>query len=206
MNEPMERRILLLALRGRDSQIIERLLTRSGHECVTCRSGDQLADALAEGAGAVLVTEESLVETDRSKLVAWLNAQPPWSDFPFILLSTKRAGRRPKDAAQILNQLGNVVVLERPVHGETLDSAVGAALRARLRQYDARSHLNELQSAERHPAPTQQHPRRPDRRADTRPGPRQRPVDAGDRRTGKGPGPPSFNPRKWTPWASSPAA
>ncbi len=144
----MERRILLLALRGRDSQIIERLLTRSGHECVTCRSANELATAMSEGAGAALVTEESLAETDRGRLVAWLSAQPAWSDFPFILLATKRAGRRPKEAALILNQLGNVVVLERPVHGETLGSAADAALRARRRQYEARSHLHELQSAE----------------------------------------------------------
>ena len=148
MSAEMERRVLLLALRGRDSEIMERLLSRSGHQCLPCRSGDDLAEALAQGAGAVLLTEESIAETDRSKLVAWLAAQPPWSDFPFILLSTKRAGRRPREAAQILNQLGNVVVLERPVHGETLDSAVGAALRARERQYEARSHLNGLQSAE----------------------------------------------------------
>ena len=144
----MEDRILLLALRGRDSQIVERLLVRGGHECVVCRSGDEMTAALAVGAGAALVTEESLAETDRHKLVEWLGAQPPWSDFPFILLATKRAGRRPKEAAQVLTELGNVVVLERPVHGETLASAVEAALRARRRQYEARGRLQELQSAE----------------------------------------------------------
>jgi len=144
----MEDRILLLALRGRDSQIVERLLVRGGHECVVCRSGDEMTAALAVGAGAALVTEESLAETDRHKLVGWLGAQPPWSDFPFILLATKRAGRRPREAAQVLTELGNVVVLERPVHGETLASAVEAALRARRRQYEARGRLQELQSAE----------------------------------------------------------
>lgn len=144
----MEDRIVLFALRGRDSQILERLLTEGGHACVVCRSGDEMADALEEGAGAALVTEESLAETDRHALIDWLGAQPPWSDFPFILLATKRAGRRPKAAARVLAQLGNVVVLERPVHGETLSSAVEAALRARRRQYEARRHLEELQSAE----------------------------------------------------------
>ena len=144
----MERRILLLALRGRDSEIIEQLLTRAGHACVACRSADALAAALAEGAGAALVTEESLTDTDRHALGLWLGAQPPWSDFPFILLATKRAGRRPRAAAEVLSQLGNVMVLERPVHSETLGSAVEAALRARTRQYEARSHLLELKAAE----------------------------------------------------------
>ncbi len=144
----MEHRILLLALRGRDSQIAQRLLARGGHECVICASGDEMTEALAAGAGAALVTEESLAETDRHKLMDWLAAQPPWSDFPFILLATKRAGRRPREAAEVLSKLGNVVVLERPVHGETLASAVEAALRARRRQYEARRHLEELKSAE----------------------------------------------------------
>jgi signal transduction histidine kinase len=144
----MEDRILLLAFRGRDSQILERLLIRGGHPCVVCHSGEDMADALAAGAGAALVTEESLAETSRQTLMDWLAAQPPWSDFPFILLATKRAGRRPREAAQVLSQLGKVVVLERPVHGETLASAVEAALRARRRQYEARRHLQDLQSAE----------------------------------------------------------
>ena len=144
----VEERILLLALRGRDAQIVEQLLSRQGHECHICRSVGALAHELAQGAGAALVTEESLAETDRASLSDWLEAQPPWSDFPFILLATKRTGRRTKEASGILHQLGNVVVLERPIHGETLASAAASALRARRRQYDARSHLQELEAAE----------------------------------------------------------
>jgi signal transduction histidine kinase len=47
-----------------------------------------------------------------------------------------------------LAALGNVVVLERPIHGETLSSAVTSALRVRRRQYEARRRLEELQTAE----------------------------------------------------------
>ena len=148
MTEGLERRILLLALRGRDSQIIAQLLGRAGHECLICTSADELAAAMAEGAGAALLTEESLTETDRHALMQWLGAQPPWSDFPLILLATKRTGRRPKAAVDILNQLGNVMVLERPVHSETLGSAADAVLRARSRQYETRRHLLELKYAE----------------------------------------------------------
>jgi signal transduction histidine kinase len=144
----LEERVLLFALRGRDSEVIERLLTRQGHACQVCASGDALAAALAEGAGAAMVTEESLAETDRRNLVRWLEAQPPWSDFPFILLATKRSGRRPREALDILNQLSNVVVLERPLHGETLASAVESSLRARRRQYEARRHLRRIEATE----------------------------------------------------------
>ena len=144
----MEDRILLLALRGRDASVIEQLLTRQGRECKTCLSADALAEELAKGAGAALVTEESLAESDRRQLAQWLESQPPWSDFPFILLATKRAGRRPKEAVGILQRLGNVVVLERPIHGETLTAAIQSAIRGRHRQYEARRHLRELEAAD----------------------------------------------------------
>ena len=132
----VEERVLVLAQRGRDAAVISQLLTRQGYQCCVCDSGDDLAQRLAEGAGAALVTEESLAETDRRALSRWLADQPPWSDFPFILLATKRAGRRTKEAARVLEQLGNVVVLERPIHGETLASAAFSALRGRRRQYE----------------------------------------------------------------------
>jgi len=144
----VEDRILILATRGRDAQVIEQLLTRRGYGCRICLSGDELADQIALGAGAALVTEESLAETDRVQLEAQLDAQPPWSDFPFVLLATRRAGRRTPAAFRILQQLGNVVVLERPINGETLGSAVDSALRGRRRQYEARRRLSDLQAAE----------------------------------------------------------
>ena len=144
----MEGRILLLALRGRDAQVIAQLLSRQDHPVRICDSADALAAELALGAGTALITEESLASADRRKLAQWLAEQPPWSDFPFILLSTKRSGRRPLEASRILAELGNVIVLERPIHGETLASAVASSLRGRHRQYEARRRLLALQTAE----------------------------------------------------------
>jgi len=144
----VEERILLLALRGRDAQVIEELLTRLGHPTTICGSGDALADALIDGGGAALLTEESLAGSETRRLSRWLENQPPWSDFPFIVLATKRAGRRPNAALQIIRALGNVVLLERPLHRETLASAVDSALRGRRRQYQTRRHLQALQQAE----------------------------------------------------------
>jgi hypothetical protein len=86
----VESRVLLLALRGRDAQVIEQLLTRRGDVCRVCLSVEALAGELEQGAGTALVTEESLAGADCSALVRWLEAQPSWSDFPFILLATKR--------------------------------------------------------------------------------------------------------------------
>ncbi|MDQ3124050.1 MAG: response regulator [Pseudomonadota bacterium] len=144
----MESRILLLAVKGRDAAVIEQLLERAGHDSLICDGCSELAREGRRGAAIAVVTEESLLECDTTALDEWLDEQPSWSDFPFILLATKRAGRRPQDALRMLEQLGNVVVLERPVHSETLASAVNSALRGRSRQYEARRRLEALQSAE----------------------------------------------------------
>jgi signal transduction histidine kinase/ActR/RegA family two-component response regulator len=143
-----EQRILLLALRGRDAQVIAQLLAKQGQESHVCLSAASLATELAGGGGTALITEESLADGDLSALSAWLEQQPAWSDFPFVLLATKRSGRRGPEALKTLAALGNVVVLERPIHGETLSSAVTSALRVRRRQYEARRRLEELQAAE----------------------------------------------------------
>lgn len=148
MSERVEWRVLLLALKGRDATVVAQLLERAGHECLICDSSEMLAREGRRGAAIALVTEESLLDADTSALDAWLHAQPSWSDFPFVLLATKRAGRRPQEALRMLEQLGNVVVLERPVHSETLASAVNSAMRGRSRQYEARRRLEDLQSAE----------------------------------------------------------
>ena len=144
----VEERILILAVRGRDSEVTEQVLAGAGHDCHACESVEVLATELAKGAGAALVTEESLLVGDRRPLLDWLEAQPAWSDFPFILLATKRYGRRPKEAGEMLLQLGNVVVLERPIHADTLASAADSALRGRRRQFEARQRLHELSTAE----------------------------------------------------------
>jgi signal transduction histidine kinase/ActR/RegA family two-component response regulator len=146
--ESVSSRILVLALRGRDAQVIEELLRQDARESAVCACADSMAHELSKGAGAAIVTEESLADTDRRTLTAWLKAQPAWSDFPFIVLATKRAGRRPKAALDMLTGLGKVVVLERPINVETLSMAVDSALRGRRRQYEAREYLEGLKAAE----------------------------------------------------------
>lgn len=144
----MEDRILVLALRGRDAAVMETLLAKQDYVCTTCTDARALSDELVQGAATAIITEESLAGADRSALDAWVAQQPPWSDFPFILLATRRAGHRPRDAMLVLERLGNVIVLERPIHSETLGSAVRSAMRVRRRQYEARERLAALQLAE----------------------------------------------------------
>ena len=142
-----EERVLILAPRGRDAAVTGQVLAQAGTGTEPCPDMAALLDGLAAGAGAALVTEEAL-DGDLDALFAWLDAQPAWSDFPFIVLATRQAGRRPERAARLLARLGNVVLLERPVNAETLASAAASALRARRRQYQAREYLLERERAQ----------------------------------------------------------
>ncbi|OTP76353.1 hybrid sensor histidine kinase/response regulator [Caballeronia sordidicola] len=146
----MENRVLILAPRGRDADVIGEVLSRDGRKCLVCTDAAMLNAELRASAGTALIAEEALTDDDMPQLFQWLEQQPTWSDFPLILLATKRMERRPKHALELLEKLGNVVVLERPLHAETLRRAVASSLRARLRQYEARRQLVErVESQER---------------------------------------------------------
>src|SRR5205085_10609225 len=95
--------------------------------------------------GFAVVTEEALAGTDLHALSEWIEAQPEWSDFPFVLLTQRGGGlERNPEAGRFLEVLGNVTFLERPFHPTTFVSLAQAALRARQRQYEARARLEEL--------------------------------------------------------------
>ncbi len=141
----MELRVLIHAPRGRDASVVQTVLQHQSIECQVCETGADLVAGLVEGAASVIVTEEALPQLLADEgLLAWLRDQPPWSDFPFVVLATKREGRRPEKEFSALHSLGNLVLMERPLNAETLASAAESAVRARRRQYAAREHLAEL--------------------------------------------------------------
>ena len=146
--QSMDERILLLAPRGRDSDVICQLLAGVGSGCEPSPDLDSVVTILEEGAATAILTEEALAASNLAALTAWLERQPPWSDFPFIILVTNQQGRRSAPAADRLTRIGNVVLLERPLNAETLTSAAQSALRARRRQYQARDQMAEQAEAE----------------------------------------------------------
>jgi signal transduction histidine kinase/CheY-like chemotaxis protein len=141
----VERRVLIHAPRGRDAEVVQTLLQDIDLVAVVCSSADRLLADLDLGAAAAILTEESLLQLPEAPLRAWLTAQPSWSDFPFIVLASRDAGMRSRQALRLLQTLGNAFVLERPVHTETLARAADAAVRARARQYATRLNLHQLE-------------------------------------------------------------
>ena len=140
---------LILAPLGRDAAIAAGMLREYRIPSVICPDLDSLVRELSGGVGFVLVTEEALAGRDLRNLSAWINGQPEWSDLPFVILTRKGGGlERNPEAGRLLDALRNVTFLERPFHPTTLVSLARAALRARLRQYDARARLEDLQRSE----------------------------------------------------------
>jgi PAS domain S-box-containing protein len=138
-------RILLLAPIGRDAQVMKQLIDPQGSACEICRDVLELVENLDAEADGIVLTEEVLSGDRVAPLLTWCEEQPSWSDLPIIVLSKKQAGPRSAKSAKIMDRLGNVILLERPVNAETLLSAVKSVYRARRRQYDTRGLLEEQQ-------------------------------------------------------------
>ncbi|HET9300760.1 MAG TPA: ATP-binding protein [Candidatus Polarisedimenticolaceae bacterium] len=136
-----ERRVLVLAPVGRDGRLAAEILVSEGIPTVPCREMEDLCAGIRRGAGAALITEEALIGEERERLAEVLGGQPPWSDFPLILLCS--GGADSPAALWALERLTNVLLLERPVRVATLVGALRGALRARGRQYQIRAHLRE---------------------------------------------------------------
>ncbi|HEY0135921.1 MAG TPA: ATP-binding protein [Nannocystis sp.] len=136
----------MLAPLGRDAAVVGQLLAGAGIVSTVVRDASALITRLANDVGAVLVTEEALTHDGATGLATALQAQPSWSDVPVLLFAT---GDRQDTAwqSEILRAAGNITVLERPIAGLTLVTAVQSALRARRRQYELRDVLASEQRA-----------------------------------------------------------
>ncbi|MEN0072917.1 MAG: ATP-binding protein [Paracraurococcus sp.] len=142
--------VLVLAPGGRDAAVATAILREAGIPAQACPDLATLSQGLDQACAAVL-TEEALAGADLRALTGWTLAQPPWSDFPFVVLTRRGGGpERSPEAARLAGLLGNVAFLERPFHPTILASAVRSALAARRRQRQARDALAaEVTAAER---------------------------------------------------------
>lgn len=142
-------RVLVFAPFGKDAVLIERVLQQSEVAVTPMSTAEELANAMSEDAGAAIITEEVLQNGTIGTLTQKIDSQPPWSDFPIIVLTGSGLSTAiTESAVRSRAPLGNVTLLERPLRPVTLISAVRSALLARRRQYEVRDHLRERQAAE----------------------------------------------------------
>src|SRR5262245_53944571 len=108
-----DERVLVLAPTRGDAELSQSILAEAGLECRAFCDLDDLCAELAEGAGAMLLTENALATCEPTCIIEWLNKQAGWSDLPIVLLAEDGA-----DSPAMLSTvqlLGNVTVLEQPV-------------------------------------------------------------------------------------------
>jgi signal transduction histidine kinase/ActR/RegA family two-component response regulator len=149
--DTISERALILAPHGRDANVAAGILREDGLIAEICNDLQELTEEIVDGAGLAVLTDDSIRNADIRGLAAWVKSQPPWSDFPFILLTERGAGlERNPAASRQMAALGNVVFLERPFHPTTFVSVVRTALRGRLRQYEARARLEAVHVSEAH--------------------------------------------------------
>ena len=139
-------RTLILAPRGRDAVIARGILREANLYADICTDLLELAREIARGAEVAIITEEATRDLNGRPLVEWIASQPPWSDFPFVVLTEHGGGiERNPAAAELTKLLGNVALLERPFHPTTLVSVVQSSLRSRRRQYECKRLNDELE-------------------------------------------------------------
>ncbi|ESY31858.1 sensor histidine kinase [Mesorhizobium sp. M0615] len=130
--------VLVLAPLGRDARIAASILATNQIASRVCGSLEEAVQLLDE-AQCLVVAEEALLSSDRTQFAAWLEAQPAWSDFPIVLLTMR--GNEVDTRMAFLDRY--LIVLERPFLASSLANSVRSALRARARQREVQSYIEQ---------------------------------------------------------------
>ncbi len=141
----IDARVLIFAPVGRDAALTSELLAHAGIVAEICPSTEALCAEIRRGAAAVVLTEEVFEFGGFQQIAASLQAQPPWSDIPVLLFAGSDAERAPATTLEVIDQLPNVTLLDRPIRISVAVSIIRAALRARLRQLEVRDLLIALE-------------------------------------------------------------
>src|SRR4051812_199146 len=117
----MEERILVLAPTLKDAETTQCFFNETGLESFICKNVKELCREMETGAGAMVVTQEAILSDEVHKLNEVLKKQPPWSDYPLIVLTP--AGNESQQSLKALEAVGHMTLMKRPVQVSTLISA-----------------------------------------------------------------------------------
>jgi signal transduction histidine kinase/ActR/RegA family two-component response regulator len=138
-------RVLIVAPIGRDAELMCTHLQAAGIPCDVQPDIDRLCNAVNDGAGALLLTEEALTPAATPRLARVLDSQAAWSDVPLIILTGEPPLEAQNRSFATLGRRTNVTLVDRPVRIKSLVSAAQSALRARQRQYQIRDLMQTLE-------------------------------------------------------------
>ncbi|ARP88150.1 response regulator [Bordetella genomosp. 9] len=132
--------VLILTPHGRDAEVIRDVVDAIGARSTGCDDARCLLSELESGASCAVLPAASLTPGVLDSLAGWVVRQEPWSDFPFLVVESSESPLA-GSASERFKRLGNVMLLEQPLHADTLRLAIATALRTRERQYRARAQL-----------------------------------------------------------------
>lgn len=135
--EMPERRIAVCAS-APDAAEISEILVAAGFDHALVEPPALLQGIRGGGLAAAILHEEVIDLYCREELRQAVADQPHWSDFPFILLTDRSAAA---SHAPLVDDLGNVALVERPLDGVILIKAARSALRSRARQQEAQTYF-----------------------------------------------------------------
>ncbi len=142
-------RTVIFTPTGKDGRLIAALLARTEILCHVADNFDDLCRFISDGAGAAIIAEEAFNGESIAPLLEVLRNQPPWSDFPVLLLTVSgRVTVESERMRKLRRPLGNTFLLERPIRPETLLSTLEIALRGRQRQYQIRDQIHQYALAQ----------------------------------------------------------
>lgn len=136
-------RVLILAPFRRDAELLRLVLAADGFAALPCAGAEEFARRLDGCALAtVVLSQEALSPVALEALRRHLDAQPPWSELPGVLLLD---GDQHNDQAlarlQALLPRAKLILLHRPVRRTELLAAVRVAADSRRRQIQVRDHM-----------------------------------------------------------------
>jgi signal transduction histidine kinase/ActR/RegA family two-component response regulator len=134
-------RVLVLMPTARDSARTASLLGESGVQSTRCADLTDLCREIRAGAGAVLLTDETLSLDTSGQLAEAMREQPTWSALPVLVVAREGWAHDVQRATS--DAFRSVIIVERPVRTRTLLSVVLSALRSRRHQYEIRDALLE---------------------------------------------------------------
>lgn len=135
--------VLVVAPLGKNAELAAAALQRENIQAEPLRSVAEACHRLDATTHAIILAEEAVTAAEVELLLQRLDEQPPWSDVPLIILTSRGGEEASRKVLSIFGRRANVTLLERPLHPVTLLSATRAALRARSRQFELRDVLEQ---------------------------------------------------------------
>lgn len=137
-------RVLVVAPTGGDAANATAVLSKAGLGAAICPNLSAVALEIADGCGAILLTEEAVNYERYRDLSRALGAQPKWSAIPVVLIvGGGKTASFHEEAARAIGTHGNLLIVERPIRTATLLSTLRTALTSREQQYEVRDLLRE---------------------------------------------------------------